>query len=283
LPANRTSFQIAVTAGQDASFVLTDLYGNINQVHVFTADASFTMQNTQSGTGGYVNMCIVGGGGGGAGSPTLATANSCGGAGAGQLMFVDNYLMQNGSYHIQIGNGGQGGTSGASPTNGQDGSGTILSNSTTLFKAAGGAGGAVEGSLAENGIDGSYNIFPYPNNLLNGTSSGGGGNAVNISGGGARTVNYQDTIVSNLGLPCQVWSYGNGGGRGYNSGSGIVSGGGGGGAGGTGGDASLNTLANSGGNGGKGIFIYFIFCYMSIIPFFITIERIISLFYYWKK
>jgi hypothetical protein len=259
LPVTRTSFVLENFVGTaPTSSIFTDIFGNRYQVYVFTADASFTMTNTAGGSGGYVNMCLIGGGGGGGGASTALANSTCGGAGAGQLMFVDNYLMSNGTYHIKIGEGDPGGSTGvgAGLTSGQDGSGTILRNSTStqLFLAAGGAGG-VKGSnaIASNGLDGSYNIFPKPTNLRLGTSSASGGNASDISGGIAVKVEYDDVIVPDINLPAQVWSYGNDGGNGYNSG-GNRSGGGGGGAGGHGRDGSSNAV---GGYGGKGMFIYF--------------------------
>jgi collagen type VII alpha len=247
LPSSRTDICLNNTAGT-APIIATVYDIDNNKYRVLTyngstsgIDASFTMQNTGSGTGGYVNLCLIGGGGGGAGD------TSGGGAGAGQLMFVDNYLMPNGTYHIKVGAGGQGGAAGLN--DGQDGSATILTNSTgtILFSSTGGRGGKASGAT-RNGMTGTYNIYPNPTNLSIGTSSAGGGNSTNISGGTGTTINYQDVIVPGINLQAQVWSYGYGGGNGN-----ALYGGGGGGAGGPGSDAS----SNSGGAGGKGVVIYF--------------------------
>lgn len=245
LPASRIDISLNYLTGTlPTSSILTDIYNNRYQVYVFTGNATFQMVNSW---GGYVNMCLIGGGGGGAGDA------SGGGAGAGELMFVDNYLMPQGTYTIKIGTGGQGGAAGLN--NGQDGSATILSNSSIVFSSAGGVGGKANGS-SKNGLDGSYNNllpnnFPKPTNVIIGTSSAGGGNPTDISGGIARSVNYANVIVPGVGFPAQVWSYGNNGGSGKNN-SGR-SGGGGGGAGGPG----ENGTDASGGFGGPGIFIYF--------------------------
>jgi hypothetical protein len=249
LPSNRTDISLNTFLGIIPPIsTMYDIYNNKYQVIIYNGstngvDASFTMQNIGSGSGGYVNMCLIGGGGGGAGNA------SSGGAGAGQLMFVDNYLMSNGTYHIKVGAGGPGGAVGLN--DGQDGSATILTNSTgtILFSSAGGRGG-VANAGARNGMTGTYNIYPNTTNLPKGTSSAGGGNSTNISGGTGTTINYQDVIVPGINLPAQVWSYGYGGGNGNSSGG---YGGGGGGAGGPGSDAS----SNSGGAGGKGVVIYF--------------------------
>ena len=153
LPASRTDISLNYLTGTlPTSSILTDIYNNRYQVYVFTGNATFQMVNSW---GGYVNMCLIGGGGGGAGDA------SGGGAGAGELMFVDNYLMPQGTYTIKIGTGGQGGAAGLN--NGQDGSATILSNSSIVFSSAGGVGGKANGS-SKNGLDGSYNNL-LPNNI----------------------------------------------------------------------------------------------------------------------
>jgi hypothetical protein len=241
LPSNRTDISLNNIYGTvPITSTVNDIDNNKYSVLLFTGpDTSFNMQNLGNGTGGYVNLCLIGGGGGGAGDA------SGGGAGAGQLMFVDNYLMPNGTYHISVGGGGPGGSAG---TNGSDGSPTVLtSGGTTLFSSAGGKGGVVN-TTARNGMTGTYNIYPNLTNLPKGTSSAGGGNSTITSGGTGRPINYQDVIVPGINLPAQVWSYGYGGGNGNAS-----YGGGGGGAGGPGLDAS----SNSGGGGGKGLVIYF--------------------------
>jgi hypothetical protein len=253
LPPNRTNISLNYLTGTPpSSSTLKDIYNNNYQVFVFTGDASFQMVNS---SGGFINMCLIGGGGGGAGDA------SGGGAGAGELMFVNNYFMPQGTYNIKIGNGGPGGLIGFN--NGQDGSATILRSSTNstnsgsvLFLSAGGVGGKVFDS-SKNGLDGSYNNltpnnFPKPTNIINGTSSAGGGNPFDLSGGVARSANYENVIVPGTNFPAQVWSYGNNGGKGRNS-VGGRSGGGGGGAGGSG----QNGSDASGGFGGPGIFIYF--------------------------
>jgi hypothetical protein len=242
LPSNRTDISLNSFSGASPTIsTVYDIDNNKYRVLLFTGpDTSFNVQNLGSGTGGYVNLCLIGGGGGGAGNATS------GGAGAGQLMFVDNYLMPNGTYHISVGGGGAGGLAGAN--NGSDGSPTVLTTgATTLFSSAEGKGGVASG-VARNGMTGSYSIYPQLTNLPRGTSSAGGGNTASMTGGTGRPINYQDIIVPGINLPAQVWSYGYGGGNGYAS-----YGGGGGGAGGPGLDASSNT----GGGGGKGVVIYF--------------------------
>jgi hypothetical protein len=242
LPSNRTDISLNNFSGTAPTIsTVYDIYNNKYQVLLFNgSDTSFNMLNTGSGTGGYVNLCLIGGGGGGGGDA------SGGGAGAGQLMFVDNYLMSNGTYHISVGAGGAGGPAGAN--SGSDGSPTVLtSGATTLFSSAGGKGGVASG-VARNGMTGSYNIYPNLTNLPKGTSSAGGGNTSSMTGGTGRPINYQDVIVPGINLSAQVWSYGYGGGNG----NAIGGGGGGGGAGGAGLDAS-----NSGGGGGIGAVIYF--------------------------
>jgi len=252
LPSTRTSFYLNKFTGLDSSSILIDNFGYKYQVYVFTGNGSFTMNNSAGGAGGYINMCLIGGGGGGGGGSSSITNNSQGGAGAGQLMFVDNYLLQDGSYNISMGGGGKGGIPN---NNGLNGTNTNITHSTTvLFKAAGGAGGINYISAANNGIDTSYNFYPNPTNLLVGASSASGGNQTNVAGGTAISVDYKNIIVPGINLQEQVWSYGNNGGSGYNNNNiGPYRGGGGGGA----CRPGQNGNSTNAGLGGKGMVIYF--------------------------
>ena len=250
-PSTRIGFSITGFSGVNppSSTVFTDVYGNNYQVYIFAGEGaeSFTMQNPY-GSGGYVNMCLIGGGGGGAGT---GLGLGAGGAGAGQLMFVDNYFMKNGQYSVTVGSGGSGGTAN---TSGISGTSTILADSSAnqLFLAAGGAGGVISSGSASSGLTGSSNVYPNPTNLIFGTSSGSGGTSSNKLNGTGKTVNYQDIIVPGVNLSTQIWSYGNDGGMGFDL-SGNVSGGAGGGAGGVGGDGT----ATHGGLANNGVVIYF--------------------------
>ena len=199
----------------------------------------------------YVSMCLVGGGGGGANS----YYSHCSGAGAGELMFVNNYLLSSGTYTITIGSGGTGATAAESP--GSNGNPTNIKNSSsiTLFQSAGGAG-AVVSTNGVDGILGSIYNFPTYSSIELGTSSASGGGSdpsSSYNGGTAITSNYSNVIVPYLNInPPQVWSYGSNGGNShydiYNN-----SGGGGGGAGGVG----FSPIDQYGGTGGVGLNIYF--------------------------
>jgi len=245
IPVNYTSFNITNLSPSSSvtSSVYTDIYKNRYMVYVFTQNATFTMQNTGGGGGGYIEMCLIGGGGGGG----VFSVNPPypGGAGAGELMFVNNYLLPNGNYTVNIGSGGAISAYGGN---------TILKNasSTNLFVSAGGAGGSI--NAAVNGVTGSYINTQTPSNLQAGTSSGSGGSSNSPPPGTAKIINYQNIIVPGMGLSEQVWSYGNQGGQGYNTFPvANYSGGGGGGAGGPG----QPGVSQIGGAGGNGIVIYF--------------------------
>jgi hypothetical protein len=265
LPLNRTSFTTVFTDSSSNTInptIYTDVLGYRYKVYVCTGDATIGM--TGGGLGGYVNMCIIGGGGGGGGCGG-SSIEYAGGASAGQLMFVDNFFMPNGTYNVSLGLGGTGGTSGlllSNVTSGQPGAPTILTDASTnavLFSSAGGRGGVVgNGNYAQSGIDGSYCIYNTYSSVTLGTSSGGGGSSSETNYGNAVRLLYKDAIRPNDDLSAQVWSCGYAGGHG----SFGNSGGGGGGAGslvtiaGIGGIGQNGTSTN-GGRGGQGCVIYF--------------------------
>ena len=263
LPPNRTSLNMnfidisTVIPSPINPTIFTDVFGYRYNVYVCTSDTRITMTNP---AGGYVNMCIIGGGGGGGGCSLTEYA---GGASAGQLMFVDNFFMANGTYNVSLGLGGDGGTSSAIfATSGNPGTPTVITDVSTnavLFSSAGGLGGVVgSGNYAQSGIDGSYCIYNTYSSVTVGTSSGGGGSSSETNYGNAVRLLYKDAIRPNDDLSAQAWSCGYAGGHG----SFGFSGGGGGGAGslstiaGIGG-VGQNGTATNGGRGGQGNVIYF--------------------------
>ena len=227
------------------STIFTDTLGDIYQVYIFNNNGSFTVYGDNNE---YVmDMCLIGGGGSGVGS-ILYPQN---GSGAGQLMFVNNYLIKtNISYNVIVGLGGIGVLNGI----GNYGGITTFSNpSQVLFGASGGAGAIDMSStiVLYNFQDGSNGIITIDssntNILYTGTSSGSGGNST--------TTSTHYSINPYLNLDSQIWSYGNNGGSGNLSNLGKGGGGGGGGAGGIGMNGSL--ITETGGIGGIGLVIYF--------------------------
>jgi collagen type VII alpha len=229
--------------------IFTDTLGITYQVYIFNDSGTFSMD----GSSGYVDMCLIGGGGGGVSWPAISnTLYSQNGSGAGQLMFVNNYLLNDGSYNVIV---GAGGINTASSGIGNSGVTTSISKlSQILFGAAGGAGAQGNGNNTinfANGVSGNITIDSSNTNILSaGTSSGSGCSTIAISN------NY--SINPYLNLDSQIWSYGNNGGTGTSPALNIGGGGGGGGAGGQGMPGSGNTLTNGiGGIGGIGLVIYF--------------------------
>jgi hypothetical protein len=211
----------------------TDYLGQKYKVYDFLSTNSFTCIS-----GGIVSMLLIGGGGGG------SSGNKCGGAGAGEVLFIDNYYLVKGTtYNIVIGNGGIGGQGGQG---GHDGSSTYIFTSDNSFNAVGGAG-AVNNNNGKNGLPG---ILPPNPTLSIGTSSGsGGGNdtASDNSGGLGYSVTYLSGITPYVNTSPNMWSYANNGGNGN-----IYGGGGGGGSGGSGG---ISTIDSSCGSAGLGLYI----------------------------
>jgi hypothetical protein len=214
--------------------IMTDYNGIKYQVFIFDNSGSFNLSSSDP-SGGIVNMCLIGGGGGGISDPSGVN-----GSGAGQLIFVNNYLLPNGVYNITVGNGGHG----VANTSGNYGLNTSIkdSHSNILFSAGGGAS-ASSWDLSNNGIPGII-TYDSSNTILvpSGTSSSSGG-------GKGNNIPYNHNPYLNLGT---TWSYGNNGGTIDINGN-IISCGGGGGAGGPG----SNGIYNIGGLGGPGLFIYF--------------------------
>ena len=214
--------------------VMTDYNGIKYQVFIFDNSGSFNLSSSDP-SGGIVNMCLIGGGGGGISDPSGVN-----GSGAGQLIFVNNYLLPNGDYNINVGNGGNG----VSDNSGNYGFNTNIKNSqsNTLFSAAGGAP-ASSWDLSHNGMSGII-TYDSSNTILisSGTSSSSGR-------GKGNNIPYNNNPYLNLGT---IWSYGNNGGTTDISGD-IISCGGGGGAGGPGNNGTYNI----GGVGGDGLIIYF--------------------------
>ena len=227
---------ISITSINDCSTnLMTDYNGITSQVYIFNSDGSFNLLSSDP-SGGIVNMCLIGGGGGGIMDPSGVN-----GSGAGQLLFIDNYLLPNGTYNINVGSGGLGVGGDTSGNNGNFTNITDISLNS-LFAAAGGAS-ASSWDSSKNGISGTI-IYDSSNTILvsSGTSSSsGGGKGYNIP------YNYNPYL--NLGT---IWSYGNSGGT-TDISSVNISCGGGGGAGG----AGSNGTYNIGGLGGPGLFIYF--------------------------
>lgn len=219
----------------------TDTNGITYKVYVINETNNINISSNSGYTS--VDMCLIGGGGGGSGAESSIHDNiPQNGSGAGQLLFVNNYLLPDGSYNVKIGAGGVG-----SITQGNYGGFTSITNTnnTILFSAAGGAPADLINNNPHDGSFGSITIDSLNTNIiLEGTSSGSGG-SIN-----AKSIPYSKNPYLNLNS--QIWSYGNIGGRSSQN-DGPKGGGGGGGAGGPGGPGGPGIS----GPGGPGVLIYF--------------------------
>jgi len=154
-------------------------------------------------------------GGGGAGSGTIG-----GGGGAGALIFVRNAVL-NGTYTINVGNGGTGGTQ----AQGAKGYSSIISQgSINITAEGGGASGRADGN--QNG------------------GSGGGGDYWEGNQSGGTSTSYTSTAFG-----ASIIKYGNNGANAYTPSP--FNGGGGGGA---GSSALIATSTNLFSNGGSGLY-----------------------------
>jgi len=238
---NLTNNQITISNILCSSYqypvIFNDLYNVSYTVLILNATGQFTIQGSNHPSGGnVVSLCMIGGGGGGSGGDVVSSQSGVSsGAGAGEVIFCENFLLPDGSYNVVIGSGGNGGSVRQIGINGYS---TYITNSSsvTLLSAAGGAGGIFD-STGTNGLSGSV-----------GQSSASGGTYNSNANGIASPVTYGAAITPYANNGERIFTYGNSGGVGNTNGSG-----GGGGAGGAGGDPFLNI----GGIGGKGLFIYF--------------------------
>lgn len=228
-------------------------------------DLHFTINNTTE-KGSFVNMCLVGAGGGGARG---VRAGSASGAGAGTLVFANDYYLLNGSYVVNIGSGGRGAMSNTNYAHGGKGFATTLSNIETstvpIICAKGGAGG-VANLQYSMGTDGFIQTITYePSdevNIVTSSASGGVGTENEINGIGGKSlynIPFEKAINPHLGKTPIIWTYGNNGGSGNSSqiNNTYISSGGGGGAQSPGNDSTNTTYEGEGGHGGKGYNIYF--------------------------
>ena len=217
------------------------LPGNGYKYHTFTSPGSFVIS---SGTKSIEILAVAGGGGGGSHNNTGTDGG--GGGGAGGVVLATSYPVSPGTYNINVGTGGPGGTAntnnnsqppGASKPppytgcQGTTGGPTVFgASSPTLVKiTALGGGGAGSGPNAGNQDNGG-----------SGGGAGSGGNPFTPGGSGLQPSQNPGTLGS-------ITQYGtNGGGA---PGSPEFLGAGGGGAGGAGGNGS----SGGPGTGGPGV------------------------------
>ena len=174
--------------------------------------------------GGIVcDILLVGGGGGGGFGGSNGRGG--GGGGAGQFLLKTNYSLNTGTYNIQVGNGGLGGT--VSTENGGTGNNTSILTSTNaiIFESVGGGGGA-------RGKTGTIT------NGLTGASGGGGcgDNTANTGTGGTAQIQYinNNTLYTGYNGASGGPAWNGGGGGGYTS-------------------SGFNATTTNGGDGGTGI------------------------------
>ena len=207
------------------------------RVHSFTAVGNSNFNVTDAGSDGQVDYLIIGGGGGGG-------ARHGGGGGAGGYL-QGSFNVNNLSYTLSVGQGGQGGMSTGTISNEFHARGTNGQNSAGFNLTAIGGGGG--GGYADNG-----------GCRVNGNTGGSGGGGCNAQGiscgngsGGSGTVGqgFNGASVNSGGSEWAAAGGGGAGGAGISNSSNTI-----GGAGGAGLSSSITgvSVARAGGGGGGG-------------------------------
>jgi len=198
---NDPIIQIPGTGGIKTQYILNDV---TYKVHTFLSSDIFLTDGSIT-----VDYLLVAGGGGGAGP--ISGSNEGAGGGGGGLIYKTNITM-NGTYHIVIGAGGNGGYQNAQ-TNGENSS---ISGLDTALGGGSGAGQRDDSGSNDNGANG---------------GSGGGGR--HYGGVGGNAIAFSGSPTENSTTANEVGVFGNDGGSNDPSGYSNYNnyGGGGGGAG----------------------------------------------------
>lgn len=195
----------------------------------------------------YTDLFLVGGGGGGVMNSNINN----GGGGGGYTKTVLNVLLNKGTYNIEIGAGGAGGTGGSTA----DGGATSITGNNGLFAAADGGKHAPTniGEGGNGGSGGGGGSYARSNRVPGGAggsdgASGGRGRSSGGTGQGTTTREFAEATGK---------LYAGGGGGGYMYSGGYDAAGGAGGAGGGGNGAKFrgsgeDGTPNTGGGGGGG-------------------------------
>lgn len=191
LKADGSDYFIQITSNYNNLFTSNF---NINNNKVYQFLHSQGQQNT---TNHIINInqnvkcdiLIIGGGGGGGMNSYFSGGYGAGGGGAGALIYLQDVVMEEGIYSIEIGKGGDGHNSKGIDTK-------IIKDNKTIFKALGGGCGA-------SGYGGSYSVDGA-------NRSGGSGGGSSYAGG------YAAALTDNI----PVGAYGNSGVPGYRNGGG---------------------------------------------------------------
>ena len=240
LPFGGGSARATVT-GTTGSPTITTVGGKT--CYVFTGSGSITI----GGSGGLLDMLMLGGGGGGA-NATLNNGNGRGGGGAGGYNSVTNIYLPAGTHTVTVGAGGTGSTRGGDTVlQGYVAVGGGLGGGDSIPATTGGSGGG-GGTNNQSGAAGlSGQGFAGGTTTTNQAGSGGGGaSAVGVSTsttvGGAGGAGLASSITGS-----SVTRGGGGGGGGSTAGAG---GAGGGGAGSNNNGTPVAGTVNTGGGGG---------------------------------
>jgi len=233
----------------------TITYDDNYTIHTFTANGTFTVNNS-----GEVEYLVVAGGGGGGGTNSASTSSGGSGGGAGGFRTATGFSVTAQAYSITVGGGGAGGVSLADGENGGNsvfdtitslggGSGGDAQNSTGGTGGSGGGGTAAGNGTAGQGNDGGTG------SAGGSTGGGAGGGASAVGGNNSASTGGAGGVGTASSISGSSVYYSGGGGGGAGNGAPGVGGAGGNGGGGDGGNEVSNGeagTANTGGGGGGG-------------------------------
>ena len=231
---------IVATGGQTVG-LYRDISGVLWKYHLYTTVGTNTF-NVSSGISGYPIQILLLGGGGGGGNRNASIG--CGGAGGGEVIFVQGFQTTPQLYTFTVGDGGAGGSS----ASGSDGGSSTFAPAI----AAGGGGGSITTGRVVSGTVATSAANTGSGSGGGGTTAAAGGTATKVTYTTTSTIDPFTTILTNY---TNTWTYASSGGTAAAV-STTYAGGGGGGAGGVGTNGSTPAPGTAtGGDGGNGISI----------------------------
>ena len=171
----------------------------IDQYMVFTytsdtvANSGQTQYTINIPTGGIICDILIVGGGGGGGNAIHNSSHEPGGGGAGGVVYMVNKSLSDGTYKINVGNGGAGNTNGNNSTITDNNNNTLTFDNILLVGKGGGKGATGNQTVGSDGGSGgggghdraNGGTATQGNTFWNGTTYIAGGNNGARPGGGS--------------------------------------------------------------------------------------------------
>ena len=206
-----TQFSYTLESYNNVLIVNQSIDGQSWNIITFNANNTITFNNNN--TNNIVSVIVVGGGGGGGGGINNSTGQQGGGGGgSGGIIKIENAILSNGMYNINVGTNGL--TGGGDNPGGNGGDSSISINNNNLVIAEGGNGG---GAWYYNGPAGgqsgnSSTTLDINISQIQQLSGGSGGNAYSSSGSTATSGYNMSPIQINTQINTSYYFGGGGGG-----------------------------------------------------------------------